>query len=103
MADQETTEAAESPESGTAAETKERGLRKTRVGVVVSAKMDKTIAVDVVRRVPHPHFGKIVKRSKRLFAHDENREAVEGDKVMVEETRPISKRKCWKLVKVLAH
>lgn len=84
-------------------ETTERGLRKTRVGVVVSDKMAKTIVVEEVRRVPHPKFKKIVKLTKKLYAHDENEEAKIGDKVMVMETRPLSKSKCWRLVKVLAH
>jgi small subunit ribosomal protein S17 len=77
--------------------------RKTRVGVVVSDKMNKTIVVNVERRVPHPHFGKIVRRSKKFYVHDESGEAKQGDKVLIEETRPLSKTKCWKLVEVLAH
>lgn len=81
----------------------ERVNRKTRVGVVVSAKMNKTIVVNVERRVPHPHFGKIVRRSKKFYVHDENGSAKEGDKVLIEETRPLSKTKCWRLVEVLAH
>ncbi len=84
-------------------ESTERGLRKTRVGVVVSDKMAKTIVVEEVRRVPHPRFKKIVKQTKKLYAHDENEEAKVGDKVMVMETRPLSKSKRWRLIKVLAH
>lgn len=84
-------------------ETAERGLRKTRVGVVVSDKMAKTIVVEEVRRVPHPRFKKIVKLTKKLYVHDENEEAKVGDKVMVMETRPLSKSKRWRLLKVLAH
>lgn len=80
-----------------------RGLRKTRVGVVVSDKMNKTIVVEVERRVPHPKFKKIVKLSTKLYAHDENGEAKVGDKVSVVETRPLSKLKRWRLDKVLAH
>ncbi len=80
-----------------------RGLRKTRVGVVTSDGMSKTIVVDVVRRVPHPKFGKIIKRTTKLYAHDENGEAKTGDKVRVIETRPLSKLKRWRLVEVLAH
>lgn len=80
-----------------------RGLQKTRVGVVVSDKMEKTIVVDVVRRVPHPRFKKIVKQTTKLYAHDEEGKATVGDKVMVEETKPISKKKRWKLIEVLAH
>ncbi|MCB1233090.1 MAG: 30S ribosomal protein S17 [Verrucomicrobiae bacterium] len=81
----------------------DRSLRKTRVGVVISDKMAKTIVVEEVRRVPHPRFKKIVKQTKKLYAHDENEEAKIGDKVMVMETRPLSKSKRWRLVKVLAH
>lgn len=84
-------------------ETPKRGLRKSRVGVVVSDKMDKTIVVAVVRRVPHPQFRKIVKRTTKLYAHDEKSEAREGDKVRIVEGRPISKSKCWRLVEVLSH
>lgn len=80
-----------------------QGLRKTRVGVVVSNKMEKTIVVDVVRRVPHPQFKKIIKRTSKLYAHDEKQEAKIGDKVLVEETRPMSKQKRWRLIEVLAH
>jgi len=80
-----------------------QGLRKTRVGVVVSNKMEKTIVVEVVRRVPHPQFKKIIKRTSKLYAHDEKQEAKAGDKVLVEETRPMSKQKRWRLVEVLAH
>ena len=80
-----------------------RGLRKSRVGVVISDKMDKTIVVAVVRRVPHPQFRKIVKRTTKLHAHDEKGEATVGDKVRIIETRPVSKSKCWRLVEVLSH
>jgi small subunit ribosomal protein S17 len=84
-------------------EASDRKLRKTRVGVVVSDKMAKTIIVEEVRRVPHAKFGKIVKRTKKLYAHDEKGEAKVGDKVMITETRPLSKLKRWRLLKVLAH
>jgi small subunit ribosomal protein S17 len=84
-------------------ETSDRSLRKTRVGVVISDKMAKTIVVEVVRRVPHPRFSKIVKLTKKLYVHDENGEAKVGDRVMVMETRPMSKLKRWRLLKVLAH
>ena len=83
--------------------TKKPGLRKTRVGVVTSTKMDKTIVVEYVARVPHPKFKKIVKKSKKFYAHDENSTAKVGDKVRIVETRPLSKLKCWELVEVLAH
>jgi len=78
-------------------------VRKTRVGVVVSDKMSKTIVVEVERRVPHPVFKKIVRRTSKFYAHDEDGKAKEGDKVRIEETRPMSKLKRWKLVEVLAH
>ena len=76
---------------------------KTRVGVVTSTKMDKTIVVEYVARVPHPKFKKIVKKSKKFYAHDENSTAKVGDKVRIVETRPLSKLKCWELVEVLTH
>ncbi len=84
-------------------ETKPRLQRKTRIGVVVSDKMTKTIAIDVVRRVPHPRYKKIIKRTKRLYAHDEEGLAKVGDKVRIMETRPLSKLKRWTLLEVLAH
>lgn len=83
--------------------TKTPGLRKTRVGIVVSTAMDKTIVVEYTNRVPHPRFKKIIKQSKKFYAHDENGEAAVGDKVSIIETRPISKKKCWKLQEILSH
>ena len=83
--------------------TKKPGLRKTRVGVVTSTKRDKTIVVEYVARGPHPKFKKIVKKSKKFYAHDENSTAKVGDKVRIVETRPLSKLKCWELVEVLTH
>jgi len=80
---------------------KARNLRKTRVGRVVSDKMDKTIVVAVENRVKHPLIGKIVKRTYKLKAHDETNECREGDRVRVMETRPISKDKRWRLVTVI--
>lgn len=77
--------------------------RKTRVGIVTSDKMAKTVIVDVVRRVPHPRFKKIIKRTTRLYAHDEDESAKTGDKVQVVETRPMSKKKRWRVVEVLSH
>jgi small subunit ribosomal protein S17 len=79
----------------------ERNLRKTRVGVVVSDKMDKTIVVAIEDNVAHPLYNKIIKRTVKLKAHDENNECKKGDKVEVMETRPLSKDKRWRLVKVL--
>lgn len=81
----------------------EPGLRKQRVGIVRSTGMDKTIVVEYINRVPHPQFKKIVKRSKKFYAHDEKEEAAVGDKVRIEECRPLSKKKCWKLVEILTH
>lgn len=83
--------------------TKKPGLRKSRVGVVVSTGMDKTIVVEYVARVPHPRFKKIVKRTKKFYAHDEEGKAAVGDKVRITETKPISKLKCWELTEVLSH
>ena len=84
-------------------EVPKRHLRKTRVGEVVSTKMDKTIVVAVVRRVPHPKFGKIPKHTKKLYAHDEANRCAIGDLVRIEETRPLSRLKRWQLVEVLKH
>jgi small subunit ribosomal protein S17 len=79
----------------------ERNLRKTRVGKVVSDKMDKTIVVAIEDNVQHPLYKKIIKRTYKLKAHDENNECGIGDKVEVMETRPLSKDKRWRLVRVL--
>lgn len=79
----------------------ERNLRKTRTGIVVSDKMDKTITVAVRDNVRHPLYGKIVKRTYKLKAHDENNDAHEGDKVRVMETRPLSKDKRWRLLEIV--
>ena len=79
----------------------ERNLRKTRVGVVVSDKMDKTIVVAVKDSVQHPLYKKILKRTKKFKAHDENNEAGIGDRVEIMETRKISKQFNWRLVKIL--
>jgi len=80
-----------------------RGLRKTRVGIVVSDKMSKTRVVETVTRVPHPKFGKIVKQTKRYHVHDEENTSQTGDKVRIMETRPLSKTKRWRLMEVIAH
>ena len=79
----------------------ERNLRKTRVGVVVSYKMDKTIVVAVKDSVQHPLYKKIMKRTVKFKAHDENNECNVGDRVMIMETRPLSKDKRWRLVKIV--
>ncbi len=79
----------------------ERNLRKTRTGKVVSDKMDKTIVVAIEYRVRHPLYGKIVKRTVKLKAHDENNECHKGDIVKVMETRPLSRDKRWRLVEIV--
>ena len=79
----------------------ERNLRKTRVGLVTSDKMDKTIVVSVTDNVKHPLYNKIVKRSYKLKAHHENNECRIGDRVKVMETRPLSKDKRWRLVEIV--
>jgi len=79
----------------------ERNLRKTRTGKVLSNKMDKTIVVAVVDNVKHPLYGKIVKKTYKLKAHDENNECNIGDTVKVMETRPLSKDKRWRLVEIV--
>ena len=79
----------------------ERNLRKTRVGLVVSDKMDKTIVVAVADRVKHPLYGKIVDRTYKLKAHDDKNECHVGDRVKVMETRPLSKDKRWRLVEII--
>ncbi len=79
----------------------ERNLRKTRVGTVVSDKMDKTIVVAVIDSFPHPLYKKIMKRTVKFKAHDENNEAGIGDRVQIMETRKLSKDKNWRLVKII--
>ena len=79
----------------------ERNLRKTRIGKVVSDKMDKTIVVAVENHVKHPLYGKIVKKTYKLKAHDEKNDAKIGDTVRVMETRPLSKDKRWRLVEIM--
>lgn len=79
----------------------ERNLRKTRIGKVVSDKMDKTAVVAVVDNVKHPLYNKIIRRTYKLKAHDENNECKIGDRVKVMETRPLSKDKRWRLVEIL--
>ena len=79
----------------------ERNLRKVRVGKVVSDKMDKTIVVALVDNVKHPLYGKIIKRTYKLKAHDENNECKIGDRVKVMGTRPLSKDKRWRLVEIV--
>ena len=78
-----------------------RNLRKDRIGVVVSNKMDKTITVNVERKIKHPVYGKFMKKSKKFAAHDENNDCGIGDTVRIMETRPLSKSKRWRLVEVI--
>jgi small subunit ribosomal protein S17 len=77
--------------------------RKERTGEVVAARMQKTIIVRVERRVPHPKFKKIVRVHNKFYAHDEKSEAKQGDRVLIRETRPLSKLKRWELVSILKH
>ncbi|MFY9116353.1 MAG: 30S ribosomal protein S17 [Bacteroidales bacterium] len=79
----------------------ERNLRKERIGLVVSNKMDKSIVVAVRRKVKHPIYGKYVNKTTKFVAHDENNECSEGDTVRIMETRPLSKTKCWRLVEII--
>ena len=81
--------------------TTDRTSRKTRVGVVVSDKMDKTAVVEIVRRFPHPLYGKMVTRTKRLKAHDEENAAKAGDRVRIAETRPLSTQKRWRVLEII--
>lgn len=79
----------------------ERALRKTRVGMVVSTKMDKTVVVAIEDNVKHPVYSKIIKRTLKVHAHDENNECGVGDRVEVMETRPLSKTKRWRVTKII--
>ena len=78
-----------------------RNLRKERTGVVISNKMDKSIVVQITRKVKHPVYGKIVKKSTKFMAHDEKNDCNIGDTVRIMETRPLSKDKCWRLVEII--
>lgn len=80
--------------------TEERNQRKERSGIVMSDAMDKTVVVQAERRIAHPVYGKIMRRSKKYYAHDEKNEAKKGDKVVITETRPLSKTKRWRLVEI---
>ena len=79
----------------------ERNLRKERVGLVVSNKMEKSIVVQIERKVKHPKYGKFVKKTSRFMAQDDTNTCSEGDKVRIAETRPLSKNKCWRLVEII--
>ena len=82
-------------------ENKVRNLRKERVGVVVSNKMDKTVVVAEKRKVKHPIYGKFVNKTTKFYAHDEKNDCNIGDLVKIMETRPLSKNKCWRLVEII--
>ncbi|MBQ8551574.1 MAG: 30S ribosomal protein S17 [Clostridia bacterium] len=82
-------------------EAAERNLRKTRVGMVVSDKMDKTAVVAILDNIKHPMYGKVIKRTVKIHVHDEKNECGVGDKVEVMETRPLSKTKRWRLVQII--
>ena len=79
----------------------ERNLRKERIGIVTSTKMEKSITVSVERKVKHPKYGKFVKLTNKFIAHDEKNECGEGDTVRIMETRPLSKQKNWRLVEIV--
>ena len=81
--------------------TEERTLRKTRVGIVESAKMDKTVVIAIEDNVKHPVYGKIIKHTLKVHAHDENNECGVGDRVAVMETRPLSKTKRWRVTEII--
>ena len=78
-----------------------RNLRKERIGVVTSSKMEKSIVVSEVKKVKHPMYGKFVLKTKKYVAHDEKNDCNEGDTVKIMETRPMSKTKCWRLVEII--
>ena len=79
----------------------ERALRKTRIGVVISSKMDKTVSVAIERKVPHPIYKKYYKKTTKLMAHDEKNVCQVGDKVKIMETRPLSLKKRWRMVEII--
>tara|TARA_Y100001954_G_C15632732_1_gene513550 strand:- start:310 stop:564 length:255 start_codon:yes stop_codon:yes gene_type:complete len=79
----------------------ERNLRKERIGLVISNKMDKSIVVEIERKVKHPIYGKFVKKTSKFMAHDEKNDCNIGDTVSIMETRPMSKNKCWRLVEII--
>jgi small subunit ribosomal protein S17 len=88
-------------EATTAAETEHRGYRKTREGYVVSDKMDRTVVVEVEDRVKHPKYGKVLRRTKKYKAHDEQNACGVGDRVLLMETRPLSATKRWRVAEIL--
>lgn len=88
-------------DQNTTTEPVKRAKRKTRVGVVKSNKMDKTITVTLDRKVKHPKYGKFMHKTSKFMAHDEKNECKEGDTVLIMETRPLSKNKSWRLVQII--
>lgn len=88
-------------DQNTSTEPAKRANRKTRVGVVKSNKMDKTITVTLDRKVKHPKYGKFMHKTSKFMAHDEKNECKEGDTVLIMETRPLSKNKSWRLVQII--
>ena len=97
----EMTKPGTTPAAGPGAAGEERNTRKSRIGLVVSDKMQKTVVVAVERRVPHPIYGKMMTRSKNFKAHDEENSAKVGDRVRIVETRPLSKDKRWRVVEIV--
>ncbi|NNF03298.1 MAG: 30S ribosomal protein S17 [Rhodothermales bacterium] len=96
-----TSNAAAAPANAEGRVDQDRNARKERVGLVVSNKMEKSIVVAIERRMKHPMYGKFVKKTNKLMAHDENNDAGEGDTVRIMESRPLSKRKRWRLVEII--
>lgn len=82
-------------------ELQKRNLRKERIGIVTSSAMDRSLVVSVERKVKHRIYGKYIKKTTKFFVHDENNECNVGDKISIMETRPISKNKCWRLIKII--
>lgn len=83
------------------ADTKTRASRKERIGIVTSSKMQKSITVSIERQIKHPIYGKFIKKTSKLMAHDENNDANPGDTVRIMETRPLSKNKRWRLIEIV--
>jgi small subunit ribosomal protein S17 len=94
-------EATQATAAGTETETGQRGYRKVREGLVVSDKMDKTVVVEVEDRVKHPKYGKVLRRTKKYKAHDEQNDCGVGDRVLLMETRPLSATKRWRVAEIL--
>tara|TARA_Y100000766_G_C18598550_1_gene455475 strand:+ start:306 stop:569 length:264 start_codon:yes stop_codon:yes gene_type:complete len=82
-------------------ELQKRNFRKERIGIVTSSAMDRSVVVSVERRIKHRIYGKFIKKTTKFFVHDENNECSVGDKISIMETRPISKNKCWRLIKII--